>query len=58
MLKNHCEQKYDGSSSVRISVDITKIVKYICCAGVFIVGIIYGTRCFQDMIKAGLVKCE
>ena len=46
-----CEHKELGTSSVNVSVDVTKIVKYVCCAGIVIVGIIFGTRCYQKMIE-------
>lgn len=46
-----CEPNEPGTSSVNVSVDVTKIVKYICCAGIVIVGIIFGTRCYQKMIE-------
>lgn len=62
MLKNCCENKHKekeyGTSSVHISVDITKIVKYLCCTGIIIVGIIFSSRCYRDMIKEGLIKPE
>ncbi len=48
---NCCESKEAGTSSVNISVDVTKIVKYVCLAGIIIVGIIFGTRCYQKMIE-------
>jgi len=57
MLKNNCEQKNNGTS-IHVSVDITKIVKYVCCAGVLIVGIIFGSKCYETMIKEGLLRLE
>lgn len=47
----------DGlNTSVTVSVDVTKIVKYVCCAGVFIVGIIFGTKCCHKMMQEGFFK--
>jgi hypothetical protein len=50
-----CEPKVPGTSSVNISVDVTKIVKYVCFAGIVIVGIIFGTRCYQKMMDNDLI---
>jgi hypothetical protein len=36
---------------VSVKVDVTKIVKYVCIAGVLIVGIIFGTKCAINMLK-------
>lgn len=38
-------------SGVTVDVNVTRIVKYICIASVLIVGIIFGTRCYRDMLK-------
>lgn len=57
MSKELCEKKEKGAS-VQISVDVTKIVKYLCFAGVLIVSIIFYSKCFRDMIKEGLLKVE
>lgn len=46
----------DLSTSVTVTVDVTKIVKYVCCAGVFIVGIIFGTKCCHKMMEEGFFK--
>lgn len=48
---NCCEPKEPGSSSVNVTVDVTKIVKYVCFAGIVIVGIIFGTRCYHKMLE-------
>ena len=39
-----CEQNEPGTSSVNVTVNVTKIVKYACITGIIIVGIIFGTR--------------
>lgn len=49
-----CEPKLPGTSSVNVTVDVTKIVKYVCFAGIAIVGIIFGTKCYQKMIENGI----
>ncbi len=46
----------DSKASVTITVDVTKIVKYVCCAGVFVVGIIFGTKCYHKMLEEGFFK--
>jgi hypothetical protein len=45
---------FDGSGSrVTVNVDVTRIVKYVCIAGVLIVGIIFGTRfCHKNICSA------
>lgn len=58
MSRDHYKHHDSGKSCVHISVDVTKIVKYLCFAGISIVGIIYGTKCYRDMIKEGLIKPE
>lgn len=50
-----CESKVPGASSVSVTVDVTKIVKYVCFAGIVIVGIIFGTRCYHKMIEYEIV---
>ncbi len=49
-LKNCCTSEESGSY-VKVNVDVTKIVKYCAFAGVLIVGIIFGTRCFRNMLE-------
>lgn len=53
--KNCCLPKEPGASSVYVSVDVTKIVKYICFAGIAIVGIIFGTKCYHNLLKDDLI---
>jgi len=48
-----CSQENEGCSSVNVHVDVTKIVKYVCIAGVFVVGIIFGTKCCHKMMEDG-----
>lgn len=43
-------QKGKGRSMVQVEVNVTKIVKYVCIAGVMIVAIIFGVGCYRDMI--------
>lgn len=37
--------------SVTVEVNVTKIVKYACIASVLIIGIIFGTTCYQKVLK-------
>jgi hypothetical protein len=46
----------DAGTSVTVTVDVTKIVKYVCCAGVFIVAIIFGTKCCHKMLEEDFFK--
>ncbi|WP_313134459.1 hypothetical protein [Anaerocolumna sp.] len=46
--KNNALVEKSGSS---LNIDVTKIVKYVCIAGVMIVAIIFGTRCYLKMIN-------
>jgi hypothetical protein len=34
-----------------INVNVTKIVKYVCVASVFIIAIIFGTRCIGKILE-------
>ena len=53
-----CNPKEAGASSVIISIDVTKIVKYACCTAIVIVGIIFGTKSYQKMLEKGLIKFD
>lgn len=53
MFKKNCCSKEREGSSVTVSVDVTKIVKYACFTGICIVGIIFGTRCYHKMLEEG-----
>ncbi|MBH1940561.1 hypothetical protein I5677_06645 [Mobilitalea sibirica] len=55
MSKNDCCSQENVGTSVTVKVDVSKIVKYACIAGVFIVGIIFGTRCYQKMLEEGYI---
>lgn len=49
----HCrknEMMKEGVS-VAVQVDVTKIVRYSCTAAVLIVGIIFGTKCYRELMK-------
>jgi hypothetical protein len=56
MAKNESGAPMDLSTNVTVTVDVTKIVKYLACAGVFIVGIIFCTKCCHKMMEEGLFK--
>ncbi len=38
-------------SMVKIEVNVTKIVKYVCITGVLVVACIFGEKCFRDFIE-------
>ena len=38
-------------TSVTVRVDVTKIVRYLCITGILVVGIIFGTKCYMELIK-------
>lgn len=48
---NAMTTKSKGNTCVSVSVNVTNIVKYVALAGVAIVGIIFGTKCFQEYSK-------
>lgn len=37
--------------NVKVNVDVGKIVKYVCITAVLIVGIIFGTNCYNNMLS-------
>lgn len=56
-LKNCCSSNdVDHKVSVNVNVDVPKIVKYSCVTGVLIVGIIFGTKLFHNMLEEGFFK--
>lgn len=58
-FKNCCTPKDACSSvNVNVNVDVPKIVKYSCIAGVLIVAIIFGTKCFRHMLEEGFLSNE
>jgi len=46
--KNNALVEKTGSS---LNIDVTKIVKYVCIAGVLIVGIVFGTMCYLKIMN-------
>lgn len=42
--------KRETRPSVEVKVDVTKIVKYVCIAGVCIVAIIFGVNCMKKLL--------
>lgn len=54
-------KKYENESNdcckpgvtVKVNVDVPKIVKYSCVTGILIVGIIFGSKCFNKMLENG-----
>ncbi len=56
-MKDCCSPK-DANVNVNVNVDVPKIIKYLSVAGVIIVGIIFGTRCFRKMMEEGFFEFE
>ena len=50
-MRRDCCTPKEVDRTVTVNVDVTKIVKYTCITGVFIVGIIFGSRCYNKMLK-------
>lgn len=50
-MKHNCCESTTPGTNINVNVDVPKIVKYICVAGVLIVGIIFGTNCYKHMIE-------
>lgn len=51
-----CSQKDTELSSgvnVNVIVDVPKIVRSLCFTGIFVVGIIFGTKTFLKMLDKG-----
>lgn len=42
-----CDSHSKPQTGVSVNVDVPKIVKYLCVAGVLIVGIIFGSKCYR-----------
>jgi len=58
-LKNCCSKKENepaGGVNVNVIVNVPKIVRSLCFAGVLIVGIIFGTKTFHKMLDYGFFK--
>ncbi len=53
MSKKECCSEKSSGSSVTVLVDVSKMVKYLCFAGIIIVGIIFGSKCYQKMLTEG-----
>ncbi len=55
-MSNHdCCQSGDGCD-IKVTVEVSKIVKYVSIAAVLIVGIIFGTRTFRKMLETGFFE--
>lgn len=50
MCKEKCNSLVEKSGS-SLNIDVTKIVKYVCIAGVLIVGIVFGTLCYMKILN-------
>ena len=57
MSKKCCStEEFDPNVTVTVSVDVPKIIKYLCVTGVLTVGIIFGTRTFLKMLEKGFFE--
>ena len=50
------EEEQEGGVTVRVNVDVPKIIKYLCITGIVIVGIIFGTKTFKHMLEHGFFE--
>ena len=55
MSSKDCYTPNEAGSNVNVnlSVDVPKIIKYLSISGILIVGIIFGTRSFRNMLDVG-----
>lgn len=51
MSKEKYNAPTESESGVTVNVDVAKVVKYVCVAGVLIVAIIFGSRCVSNIFK-------
>lgn len=51
-MKDCCQS--DECCDVKVTVEVSKIVKYVSIAAVLIVGIIFGTMTFKKMMEEGI----
>lgn len=42
----------DNKTGVNIDINVTKIVKYVCVAGIVIVAVIFAEKAFKEFIKS------
>lgn len=52
---NPCDEGRNDAM-VKVEVNVTKIVKYVCITGVLIVGCIFGEKCFRDVVQVRMEK--
>lgn len=50
MKKDCCSTEETEGVRVNVSVDVSKIIKYLSLAGVVIVAIIFASRCFTKFL--------
>lgn len=49
------QKQEEQEAMVKVEVNVTKIVKYVCMTGVLIVGCIFGEKCFRDYVQSGRI---
>ncbi|MCI7060813.1 MAG: hypothetical protein MR965_01235 [Lachnospiraceae bacterium] len=53
-MRNQSEKT--NGSCVHVEVNVTKIVKYVCLTGIFIVGIIFGCNAWSEIQKGNISR--
>lgn len=53
---NITPEEQEGGVTVRVNVDVPKIIKYLCITSIIIVGIIFGTKTFKHMLEHGFFE--
>lgn len=56
MKKDCCTTSSEADCNVTVTVDVAKIVRCLCAAGVLIVAIIFGTKCITELL--GVIEEE
>lgn len=49
---SQCDEEKRGDSMVKVEVNVTKIVKYVCITGVLVVCCIFGEKCVRDFFSS------
>lgn len=49
--RDMCREEKTSGAMVKVEVNVTEIVKYVCLTGVLIVGIIFGCNAWSNAVK-------
>ncbi len=55
-MKKKGKNSMKKANNVCIDINVTKIVKYVCLAGVVIVSIVFGERGYERFLRAGRIS--